>query len=73
MTDGIPIMWVVYDHPSDFPNKYVARKRDDLGNPTNDIIVTSTLEELRSMLRMKGLTCLTRNEIDDPVIMETWL
>lgn len=71
--NGIPVMWVVYDHPSDFPNKYVARKRDDLGIPTNDIIVTTTLDEMRSMMTMKGLTCITRSEDDDPVIVETWL
>lgn len=70
-------MWTVYDHPSDYPEKFVARRFDvdkDGARPSASIIVAPDLETLRGILLCEmRLTCLTRNEGDDPCIVETWL
>jgi hypothetical protein len=73
--DNIDI-WTVYDHPRDFPEKYVGRLHviGRLGSePTDHVIVADTLEEIRAMMMAKGLFCLTRHPDDDPVIVEVWL
>jgi hypothetical protein len=65
-------MWVVYDHPTDFPNNFVARCW--LGEEASgDIIVSPDITALREVLAIKGLYRLERQEGDDPIIMEVWL
>lgn len=64
-------MWVVYDHPTDFPESYVARKWKNC-TPTQDIIVETTLETVRERLP-NGLVRLERHELDDPCIVESWI
>jgi len=70
-------MWAVYDHPSDYPDKFVARRFDvDASGPkpSASVIIMDDLDKLRDVLAFElHLTCLTRNEGDDPVIVETWL
>lgn len=69
---GLPPIWVVYDHPSDFPNNYVARcfiGEEDTGN----IMVCPSLERLQNELMRMGLTKLMPMPGDPPVIIETWL
>lgn len=78
MRDKPPLtMWTVYDHPTDYPNNYVARRFEVDANgprPTDSIIITPDLEALRAMLAFElGLTCLTREPGDDPKIVEVWL
>lgn len=68
---GLPI-WVVYDHPNDFPNIYVARLWVGL-RATEEFIVSPDLEGLRDVLIGRGLVKLDRMEGDDPAILETWL
>jgi hypothetical protein len=74
---NILAMWTVYDHPTDYPNTFVARRFDIDGNgatPTASIIVAPDLTTLRDILAFQmGLTCLTRSPGDDPKIVETWL
>ena len=65
-------MWTVYDHPSDYPDKYVARRFEG-ESPTKTLIMGDDIEALRGFMVSMGLTCLTRREGDDPCIMETWL
>lgn len=65
-------MWVVYDHPTDHPDDYVAR-RFNWDKPTEDVITSKDLELLRKSLAQKGLYPLARNHVDDPVIIETWV
>lgn len=76
MTEGLPI-WVVYDHPRDYPHEYVARmqvaERDGSITITNEAIASRSLDLLRMELEGRGLTCLQRMEGDDPVIVETWI
>ena len=70
-------LWVVYDHPADYPASYVARRFDTDAKgsmPTESIIICPELEMLRMILAIDmGLTCLARAETDDRVIVETWV
>jgi hypothetical protein len=65
-------LWVIYDHPRDFPNCIVARKWV-LDRPTLEHMEFATLEDARNHFRRWGLVCLTRNPEDDAKIVETWL
>jgi hypothetical protein len=70
-------IWTVYDHPTDYPDKFVARRFDIDANgprPSASIIITADLAMLRDILCHKlHLVCLTRSPEDDPKIVETWL
>ena len=69
-------IWVVYDHPADWPQYFVARRHLATGpdfGPTEDMILDVDLERIRTALVMKGLTRLPRYPEDDDVILETWL
>ena len=70
-------MWTVYDHPIDYPDKFVARRFDvDKGGPkpSASIIIMDDLEKLREVLAYEmHLVCLSRSPEDDPKIVETWL
>ena len=43
------ILWVVFDHPQDYPDSYVARKFV-LDQPTEEHIVSPRLEMLRQLM-----------------------
>lgn len=68
-------MWVIYDHPPDFPNKYVARcfyvgPRVIL--PSDAFVSSETLPGVRALLP-DGLSNVGRHEReDDPKVLETW-
>ena len=65
-------VWVVYDHPRDQPDYYVARLwRGE--TPTDMALIDADLERLRDTLEQMGLVHLDRMEGDDPVILETWI
>lgn len=67
-------MWVVYDHPLDFPHTFVARRFSGV-TPTGETIEDEDLIELRHKIRRKmpmGLR-FTRADDDDPCIAEVWL
>jgi len=68
-------MWTVYDHPIDYPDKFVARRFDvDAGGPSASVIVMDDLDDLRDILAYDmQLTCLARSPEDEPQIVETWL
>ena len=70
-------MWTVYNRPRDFPGElYVARRymiEPDGPVPTDDTIVSPSLELVRQALSLKGLTPITRDHNDEPHIVETWL
>jgi hypothetical protein len=71
----LPI-WVVYDHPSDYPEQYVARQHivsGDGDRPTGSFVATKVLDDIRELMIKLGLVCITRSDEDDPVILETWL
>lgn len=64
--------WTVYDHPSDYPNSFVARRwvtvRDQVA-ATNEMFTAETVEELGALLP-RGLVCFPRAPSDDPAIVE---
>lgn len=70
-------MWTVYDHPTDYPDHWVARcfAVGKGGGPTATahVIRSKTLRALQLVLRNAGLTPLQRSDGDDANIVETWL
>jgi hypothetical protein len=70
------IMWIIYDHPKDCPDKWVARmwKFDRTHYvPTSDVLTAAKLDTLRSQMMQHGLVCIARDPADDPTIVEAWL
>lgn len=65
-------IWVVYDHPRDYPSNFVARRFEG-EEATKDIMVCPDLEVIRRQLYLRGLVKLGRWEGDDPAIVEVWL
>ena len=69
-------LWTVYDHPTDYPDAYVARQWI-VGvagvQHTERMMAHHDIEPIRTALANMGLTRLERNPEDDPVIMETWV
>jgi hypothetical protein len=67
------VMWVVYDHPKDFPDRYVARRFEN-GEPTEVILEAQSHAELQVLLAWNypHLRYFRRHYWDDPVIMEMW-
>lgn len=74
MSDKLAI-WTVYDHPSDYPNAFVAHlsEVDATGAVSGFAIFSENLDELRAALASQGLIKLTRSQEDDPKIIEVWL
>jgi hypothetical protein len=64
-------IWVVYDHPRDYPDSFVARQWT-LDKPTGIVIESVSLPVLREHFALRGLVCMDRAPEDDPVIVETW-
>lgn len=68
---NIPLLYCVYDHPSDYPDKYVTRAW--LGNrSTETTFEADTLEEMRT-LKPDSMAIIPRMPDDDPVIVECWI
>jgi hypothetical protein len=65
-------LWTVYDHPSDYPEWFVARRFEG-ESPTTETILARDVETIRVLLTIKGLMPLERMEGDDPKIIEVWL
>ena len=66
-------LWTVYDHPSDYPHCFVAR-RFEMDEPTNDVITGGTLAQVRAQLGLLGVSVrLEREPGDDENIVEVWL
>ena len=64
--------WVVYDHPADLPDYFIARLFVE-GKPTGSFVQGKALELIRMAMLQMGLSCIPRDPSDDPVILETWL
>jgi hypothetical protein len=75
MTDTLS-MWTIYDHPSDYPQGFIARRWEisaGSAKPTDRTMVSPDLEPLRDRLGGMGLFRLDRAEHDDAKIVETWV
>lgn len=67
----MPLLYCVYDHPSDYPDKYVTRAW--LGDqPTATTFEADTLDEMRA-LKPDSMVIIPRMTDDDPVIVECWI
>lgn len=69
-------IWVIYDHPKDEPDTYIARHWEIVDGrmlPTRETITCNTVDAIRGWLRDAGLTRFSRSPGDDPVILECWL
>jgi hypothetical protein len=67
-------MIVIYDSPSDFPDKVLARLWD-LDKPTEFAIAKDSISEIRKSIKIaeRWVHCLPRMAKDDPKIVEVWL
>lgn len=67
-------IWVVYNHPSDQPDVFVAREMicSAMKVQPGEMFTAPTIDELRSLLP-QGLHRMLPMKGDDPVIIETWL
>lgn len=61
----------IYNNPSDYPGKYVARLWD-VDKPTNMVAIAESLEEIREA-KPPEMMIMDRMPNDDPVIVETWI
>lgn len=66
------LSWVIYDHPADFPDVFVARLFDG-EDPTVEIMVCPDLETIRDELHRRGFIPFARVDEDPPAVVETWL
>jgi hypothetical protein len=68
-------MFVITDHPKDFPDYYVARLW--LSLPTvragDLVILDRKLESLRTTMAACGMVRIDADPTDDPVILEIWI
>lgn len=70
------IMWVVFDHPLDFPNTFVAKELEITAKghmPTGGLMVCPQLEPIWDQLEKRGLIRMSRHPSDDSKIIETWV
>ncbi len=67
------VMWVVYDHPKDYPDHFVARKwlAGKTAEATDEILLDTDLDSLRKQMP-PWLYCMPRQPNDDPKIIEVW-
>jgi hypothetical protein len=71
-------VWVIYDHPRDYPNHFVVRRQwSDRGmvHCDRNCYLTRSLAEARAVIDRlaPGLVCFQRSSEDDPFIVESWL
>lgn len=70
-------MWVIYDHPLDYPDCFIARRwivtrHSVTPEATEEIFTSTNLNELRLKLP-SGFIRTERAIADDPKIIETWI
>lgn len=75
--NGAEVLWTIYKHPLDFPEKYVMRRWIQLPErealpEAKPVAVGDGLNEVRLALPL-GLTRVPRQEWQDQVIVETWI
>jgi hypothetical protein len=77
MSDDRVYIFVIYDHPSDFPNKFVLRRqwatRDGAIHADDGCYTADSIEPLRQMMIERGAIQMPLFEGEDPAIAETWM
>jgi hypothetical protein len=70
-------MWTIYKNPRDYPGRWVLRAWDMVGDHPDPIPrARQSLFDSLAAARAEvppGLTCLPRQDDDDPAVFETWL
>lgn len=67
---------VLYDHPKDMPDKYVARIWDfSIPDATDTYMAAERIETLHDAIKtaLPGMLFMKRGEDDDPVIMGVYV
>lgn len=76
LDDVVITVWVIYDHPKDFPTSWVLRAQSVLYNgaikPHAACHAAATLDGARAGLP-PGLVNIQRQGADDPRIHECWI
>lgn len=66
-------LWTVYENPSDYRGRIVARRFENM-TPTADVIVGDSFEAVSAAIPGRAsLVWLPRMPGDDPCIVGTWL
>lgn len=68
-------MWVIYDHPRDYPNHFAVRRHVILPGVIGKdphVYLAPTLKQARKFIP-KGYVRVPRCPLDDPVILECWV
>jgi hypothetical protein len=73
---GALMVWTMYDHPKDYPDGFIARRFEV--NMHGDVAPTDhtmmgEVDDLQEIFRTAGLVRVSRQDDDDPVIVETWI
>ncbi len=71
--NDVNCLWTVYDHPTDYPDWFVARQFLVPSHPTHRIILAKTVEEIHERLGRYGMMWWPRDESDEPQIMGCYL
>lgn len=72
-------VWVIFDHPADFPEHYVVAVQRATGDSVVEHLpgrwLCASLHEARFVVATNhpGAVRLERDSLDDPVIVETWV
>ncbi len=66
------VMYVIYDHPRDYPHAFVVRMWEDDAPRELPFAIQPTLDDARATLP-PGLHRIDRHPFDDAVIVEVWL
>lgn len=71
-------IWTVYDHPSDYPDGFIARLHEVLPGgvhrATAHTVMAPSLDEVRELLpHLRYRMRIDRHPSDDPVIVESWI
>jgi hypothetical protein len=73
---GVLTIWTVYERPRDYACGFIARAFEVTSTgpmPTGHVIKCLELEPIQEKLQRAGLTCLMRDESDEPHIVESWV
>jgi hypothetical protein len=70
---AFPPIWVIYDHPRDYPDHFVVRVAWGLFHEPDAQLATNLVDARRIAIDSGASFCLGRAADDDPVIAECWI
>ena len=68
-------MWVIYKHPTDYPDKWVARRCliTNQARPTDMQVIGDSQKEVEDLIPAYCATFLPRFDGDEPQIVGAWV